>query len=395
MRKAFIYILVFYYCVHFIIPGIYFLFSGNFNTYTTTEDNEGILKGFLLNTVTIWGAILSIYFIPYKHKLIKPKFYNLTPLLYISIFISVVYYFLRGGFEGRLSNNMAGSILSYIVLFLNPFMILLAILFYQRKPFNLIVLFLVYLIYTTLTGSRSGVISLFTILLMYPVFSNYSSYKRSIKKVLVALLIISPVLFLIATIFVRNAGVDISSNTILRLIMGRLSFLETSMLPIHYKDMGDPLSIFYDKYGLLNQIKLIIDSLFPGNLFTPDVMPNQYYRAAFMGRSENFVVNVYTSINMTFPIYLYMYFNAFFSCIIGIGLLVLYYRICLKFRNNFFILIPLLASLYGLLIYFDWTMFFLQVFAYTLTAVTVYGFSILRNAITESIKDGANNLKEA
>lgn len=174
--------------------------------------------------------------------------------------------------------------------------------------------------------------------------------------------------------------------------MGRMSFLETSMLPIHYKDMNDPLNIFYDKYGLLNQVKQIIDSIFPGNLFGNDVMPNQYYRAAFMGYSVNFVVNVYTSINITLPVYLYMYVGSFFSCLIGIGILVLYYKLLIKSAGNIFIVVPLLASLYHLLYFFDWVMWFLQFFTFMLTSFTVYGFSILRQAFVELIKKGPSYL---
>ena len=100
---------------------------------------------------------------------------------------------------------------------------------------------------------------------MYPAFENYQLYKKSIKKLLGSLLIISPFMFLFATILIRKSDIELEPNIIVRLIMGRMSFLETSMLPIHYKDINDPLNIFYDKYGVLNQVKQIIDSVFPGN----------------------------------------------------------------------------------------------------------------------------------
>lgn len=390
MKKAFISILLFYYILHFVIPGIYFLSTGaNFNTYTSVEDKAGILKGFLLNTVTILGAILIISFLPdnKRSETVKPKFYKLSSLFYFSIIFSVIYFFLGGGFEGKIKGSMAGSIFSYLAFFLNPYMILLCVLFYQRKVVNVVILFFIYLIYATLTGSRSGFISLFVIFLMYPAFSNFDLYKKSIKRVLFGFAVISPLLFLAATILVRDAynGLDLNPNIIMRLIMGRLSFLETSMLPIHYKDMGDKLDIFYNKYSLLNQLKLIIDALFPGNLFGGDVMPNQYYRAAFMGYSEDFVINVYTSINITLPVYLYMYFGNFLSCIISIAILVLYYRLCSRSVNNIFLFVPLLASLYHLLYFFDWVMWFLQFFTFMLTAFAVYGFSVLRQAFIKII----------
>jgi len=237
-----------------------------------------------------------------------------------------------------------------------------------------------------MTGSRSGFLSLFIIFLMYPAFSNFAIYKKRIRNVLIALAVISPILFLAATMYVREVNVLFTPDLIMRMIMGRLSFLETSMLPIHYKDMGDPVEIFYQKYDLLNQLKLIIDTLFPGNLFGSDVMPNQYYRAAFMGYSESFVVDVYTSINITLPVYLYMYFGSVFSCLFSVCIIVVYYKLCSRVRNNIFLFVPLLITLYGLLVFFDWTIWFLQFFTCMLTTFTVYGFDILRQAFVQMIK---------
>jgi hypothetical protein len=388
VKRVFISILIFYLVVHFIIPGIYFLIDGNFNTYTNVQDNAAILKGFILNAVTILGTIGVIMFLPggRNERPIEPRFYKLTGLFYVSIIFAITSFFIGGGFEGKISGSTLGSLFNYLALFLNPFTILLFILFFQRKQFSVVVLFLIYLIYTILTGSRSGFISLFIIFLMYPLFTNYTLYRKSIRRLLISLLIISPVIFLTATILIRKADIPLSSDIIMRMIMGRMSFLETSMLPIHYKDMGDPLSIFYEKYSILNQLKLMIDALFPGNLFSPDVMPNQYYRAAFMGYSEDFVINVYTSINITLPVYLYMYFGSFFSCLISILILVFYYRLCLKCVNNIFLLVPLLASLYHLLYFFDWVMWFLQFFTFWLTTFTIFGFSLLRQAFVDVVK---------
>ncbi len=396
MKKVFISILLFYLIVHFIVPGIYFSFVGSYNTYTNIDDKQAVLQGFILNAVTILGTIVVVYFLPTKKekKLIFPKFYNLTPLYYFSIFLFIVFFFLGGGFEGKITGNSLGSLFNYIAFFFNPFIILLCILFYQRKPFNIIFLCLIYLIYATVTGSRSGFISLFIIFLMYPAFSNYQVYKKSIKKLLIFLLFFTPFLFLAATIFIRKSNIQLDSSFIAKMIMGRLSFLETSMLPIHYKNLDDPLYIFYDKYGLINQIKLIIDSLFPGNFFGNDVMPNQYYRAAFMGYPVPFVISVYTSINITLPVYLYMYFGGIVSCLIGIGILVLYYKLIVKSVNNIYLLLPLLASLYHLLYFFDWVMWFIQFFTFLLTSLAVYAFAITRKSLVEIIKQDPVQLQK-
>lgn len=369
--------------------------NNNFNTYTNVADNAVIFKGFILNAVTIIGAIIVITLLPLKNdaEKVQPMFYKLMPLYYISILFSLIYFFVSGGFEGKISGGMLGSIFNYAQLFLNPYMILLCVLFFQKKRFNAVVMFVIYLIFTTLSGSRSGFISLFIVFLMYPIFSNYQLYKKSIKRLLLSLAIISPILFLVATILIRKADIPLTPDIIMRMIMGRLSFLETSMLPIHYKNANDSLSIFYEKYSIVNQAKLIVDALFPGNLFSGDVMPNQYYRAAFMGYPISFVVSVYTSINITLPIYLYMYLGGFFACVFGIGILVLYYKLWVMSAKYMYIFLPLLASLYHLLYFFDWVMWFMQFFTFFLTSLTIYGFSLFRVSIVDIIKNEVTYLK--
>lgn len=396
MKKVFISILSFYLVFHFIIPGLFFLYdNNNFNTYTNVADNQAILKGFILNAITIIGAIIIIILLPQRSgaEKIQSKFYKLTPLFYISILFSIVYFFMSGGFEGKITGGTLGSVFNYIQLFLNPYMILLCVLFFQKKRFNAVLMFLIYLVFTTLLGSRSGFISLFIVFLMYPIFSNYQLYKKNIKRLLLSLAIISPILFLLATILIRKADIPLTPDIIARMIMGRLSFLETSMLPIHYKDANDSLGIFYEKYSVINQLKLIVDALFPGNLFGGDVMPNQYYRAAFMGYPISFVVSVYTSINITLPIYLYMYLGSFFACVFGIGILVLYYKLWVMSAKYMFIFIPLLASLYHLLYFFDWVMWFMQFFTFFLTSLTIYGFSLFRVSVVNIIKNEVAYLK--
>src|SRR6476646_7227262 len=98
MKRAFIPILLFYLVVHFLIPGTYILIFGNFNTYSNIEDNAAMLKGFILNAVTILGAIGVVSFLPEKNKrMIPPKFYKLTGLFYFSVCLSIIYFFIGGG----------------------------------------------------------------------------------------------------------------------------------------------------------------------------------------------------------------------------------------------------------------------------------------------------------
>lgn len=387
MKKVFISILLFYYTLHFLIPGTYYLINGYVNIYSDVYDTNATLKGFYLNTFMILGAIAIIMFLPDKKYKIEPRFYNLSKLFYLALGFSIGLYILKGGFSGAISGSMSGSGMSYIDLFLKSNAILVAILFYQQRKTRPALLFIVYLIYTMVMGSRSGVISMFVIFLIYPLFENYSRYKQQLKRVLLLMMIISPVLFFVATVFIRKADLGIGTDVILNQIAGRMSFLETSMLPIHYKENGTlNLDLFYAKYSPFHQLEMMIDALIPGNVFEPDIMPNQYYRVLFLGYSEDFVQNVYTSINLTLPVYLYMYFNEFVTVVVAISVLLFYYFLCYRFYNKPYILLPLLLGLYHLLYFFDLVMWFLIIFPSMLTMLTIYGYSIFRKGIVDYFK---------
>ncbi len=281
---------------------------------------------------------------------------------------------------------MACSLFSYIDFFMRSNIILMALVFYQKKKTTPAILFFFYLVYTIVLGSRSGAVGLFVIFLIYPVFENFQRYKKQLKRTAFFFMALSPVLFVVASSFVRKYDVGVGLEAVVNQIAGRLSFLETSMLPIHYKDTNLSLDLFYDKYSIVHQIKLMIDALIPGNVFEQDVMPNQYYRAVFLGYSEEWVLDVYNSINLTLPVYLYMYFNSFFTVIIGIGILVGYYLLCHVCYKKAYLFLPLIFGLYHLLYFFDFVMWFLGVFPAMLTMLTIYGYSIFQKGMVDYFK---------
>lgn len=189
-----------------------------------------------------------------------------------------------------------------------------------------------------LIASRSTSLSLL-------LFFNYSTWSKNIQNFLKSYAIIYTFIFSLS-IFTFNWASNIrseffkeSDNFIERLkmssqanrgtlikIIGRISFLELTMLPIVYKDYHLPnLVIFYDKYSPINQIKLTINNVIPGDVFAFDVYPNQYYRSAFMKYPLQNSKENYTSINLTLPIYFYMYFNSLVAIIISGFLIWIYY----------------------------------------------------------------------
>lgn len=71
---------------------------------------------------------------------------------------------------------------------------------------------------------------------------------------------LTPFVFVFAT---KLRGVEevFSLEFLINQIAGRISVLETSMLPVHYYDTNLNLDLFYDKFSFWNQLKLIIDGI--------------------------------------------------------------------------------------------------------------------------------------
>jgi hypothetical protein len=216
-------------------------------------------------------------------------------------------------------------------------------------------------------------------------FENFSFYKKKILTFLKFAVVVSPILFVYAT-QIRYGADYIDYKTIGNLIMGRVSFVELGMIPIHYYDTGDlDLSLFYEKYGIIHQTKLILDSLIPGDVFGFDVMPNNYYRSIFLGYSEDFVIDNYMSMNITLPVYFYMfmgYFGSLFTYLYMLG----YYSVCKLLKKSPFLVLLLLSTLYETLVYFDWVMVFSQFFIGLLTIIVLKGYIVLREAFVNGLK---------
>ncbi|WP_109695005.1 oligosaccharide repeat unit polymerase [Chitinophaga deserti] len=388
MKKAYISILIFFLVAHFVIPGLYYLYDGFFSIYEAGfNDYEAIKKTYLLNGISLLATSLIVWMLPSKVKQIKPNIKNLTPFFYFSIGLGIVSYVTRGGYEGAISGSTAGSLLNYIMIFINPIVILKVLLFFQEKKYNVGLLFLVTIAYITFTGSRSAIISLFLVILIFPAFSNYEHYKKQIWRYMAIFMVAAPFLFVLAS---QVRGMEISllgDDLIIKAIFGRLSMVELSAIPIHYKDSGDfNMDMFFDKYGIWHQIKLMIDSIFPGNIFTPDVMPNQYYRAIFLGYSEEFVQEIYMSINTTLPVYFYMYTGMTGAIILTVGVLTAYFLVWRKYANNILISVSLITQLYTLLYCFDFVMWFSQVLTTILSLLSIYLYTFSRKKLANYLK---------
>ncbi|MES2590485.1 MAG: hypothetical protein V4608_01285 [Bacteroidota bacterium] len=391
MKKSFIAILIFYITFHFLIPEIYYLFFEETHIYSAIVDKAASNKAFFINMFSIVGTIGLILAFPFKDNKIQPVIKSLaaSELYYFSILYGLLYLLVSGGFKGILSGVLSGSLYNYINLFLNPMVLLTCALFLQVKRVNIFIMVLLYLIVVTISGSRSGIIGVLLLFLSGLGFYNFYTYKNKLKMILYFFLLLSPFIFIFAT-QLRYGSSGLEFQTLFSKIIGRVSLIETSMIPVHFKDLNDiHLKLFYEKYGIINQLKVIIDSTIPGEIFNNDVFPNQYYRAIFLGRPETFVVENYMSINMSLPVFFYLCYG-YWGIPITILFLFLFFYFMYKYRTNAYNNILFLPLLYQMLIYFDWVMVFNQLFTTVLTLIALFGYIAFRNSLVTKTLEKKN-----
>lgn len=392
MKKSFLLILSFYLIFHFVVPEIYYIFFGNVNVYSELVDNVAANKAFWFNVIAIVTAGLIVFFLPYREYSVKSAISSTaaSELYYFSILYSIIFTFTTGGFQNIIKGEATGTLLNYINLFLSPTVLIMCALFLQSKRSSVLLMALSFIVVVTLRGSRSGVIVVLLVFLMGFAFENFNFYKKRLKNFLKYLLIISPLLFVFATQLRLNEAI-IEWHLIAKFIMGRVSYIELGMIPIHYKDAGTlDLALFYDKYGILHQLKLILDALIPGQIFQYDVMPNNYFRAIFMDYSIDFVTENYMSINMTLPVYFYMMYGNV-GILIAIVFIVFYFLLMFSLRKHPFIILVLFSILYEILTYFDWVMVFNRFFITLLTMLTLRFYMMLRTTFIDWVKKDQSN----
>lgn len=381
MKKVFISILLFYLCFHYIIPLVYYITFGFVNTYSNIYDEGSLIKAFMLNLISILGAILIIIFIPSKKNLRQPTFKYSTKLYFISAILLVSSFFIYGGYKGAITGESQGTILSYIRLFFDLPTLLIVVFFFQSKPIRPYWLIFIYVVVMTLSGSRSAVITIILLFLMFPMFSNGFLYKKRIIKALRFLVILAPFLFVIS-----SAIRGYASNRLFDLIIGRVSFLELNTIAIYKADSDKAImDLFYEKYGVVNQFEQITNAISPIDPFNYDVDPNQYFRSIFMGLPKHNVLDRYMSINLTLPVYLYLKYGAILACFLTIIFLISAFLILNQFCNNTYIVLIILVNFYSILYFFDWVMIFKGIYSSFLTVFFLYRYECFNSFFNRTI----------
>jgi len=337
----------------------------------------------IINIVAILGTITILHYLPDSNHIVEPRFNNSISFFYFAVFIAIFKFISGGGFEGSLKGTTHGTLISFISLFFNVNSAFFFAICLQKNLKNVFVILAIYVILMTALGSRSAIIGILLIALMLPLFKNNDLVKRKLRILIILLSIISPLLFLLGT-SVRG-GLD--RNLLGKIIIGRISFIESSMIPLAGRQNNTMDELTFDKkYSTLNQFKQVINAISPIDPFLPDISPNQYFRQIFLGASESKVQNSYMSMNMTLPVYFVMKSNIFIGICLTIIFLSLLYLIWIRFSSNIYIFIAIVRSLYDILYYFDWVMIVQVIFSTTLTLITLKYYDVVINSIKYTTK---------
>lgn len=365
MRKQFVRFLLFFWSFHFLLPYIYQLIYGKVNIYSDVDSELGLW----INSIVIVLVIFVLYCfrIPYFEK-IKPL-YNYAKIHYfISLLLLILRFILGGGYSGLVAGSSNGAFISFLSLFFNVQSSFYFVFFFQKELKSVNLYVLSYIIALTMLGSRSAIIALLLLFLFFPLYENSEKWMGTMKKSLIVLCFFAPLLFVLGTL-VRT---EISFDFISKLLVGRISMVEISSIPLNAKeDYSYDAALFEEKYSIPNQVEQSINVLTPIDLFPYDVSPNQYYRSIFLGYSEDFVQNNYMSMNMTFPVYWVMLSNYFCGIILSITLLLLLFYVWVRNRNSAYIVTLMLCSLYEILYFFDFVMIMQKILYVTLSFITL------------------------
>lgn len=361
------------------MPLLYYSCFGFVNLYSYLEFGSSVIKGSIINIVSVIGTIIVIKFLPDKKLKVLPKFSHSFKFYLMCMILSAVTVFFSGGYEDVLAGGMNGSVLSYLSLFFDGTTALALYLFYQKKIKYVLLSILLYILVFTLSGSRSAFIIVIVISLILPIFNNNNFVKNKLKPFLLVCCIASPMLFYYGTA-VRGA---IDKDLLLNLIVGRISMVELAAVPIESEETGKMnVGLYNDKYGISNQFRQSVNEVLPIDPFEHDINPNQYFRPIFYWEAtELAIIDQYMSINLTLPIYFYLNSNFFIGILLTITFLSWLYYIWVSKNQNIYIFIGIIMSLYYLLQFFDWVMLTAGLFRMVLTIFTMIQFEKLLNTL--------------
>lgn len=365
--------MIFYFCFHFIGPSIFYWFFGYKSTYRANFFDYNSLKiGFLLNLFTILIGIFLVWITPVGNcSKVKWMPRGSIIFLIISLVFTLGVMLTNQDYQDALKTFNTRK--DYWVLGEMFFNLDFYLLFGLTYSFNFITeVSLAYVFLKVVAGSRSAPLVLLHLGLVSVVSPLAKKYYKKYSIYLLISFLFAVFGFNWATAL-RSKEPQVEESITERVqlatgvsggqiyqIVGRISFLENTMLPIFHKKSNDSrsMSIFKTKYSPLNQFKIFINNVVPGDIFEFDVYPNQYYRAAFMDLTVQQAREYYTSLNLTLPVYFYMYHSFLLSIFFAGFCIWVYFIFAMIFFKFHSLLGAAIASIFypGLLTYFDFVM---------------------------------------
>lgn len=367
------------------MPLVYYNFINEVHLYSDLFDWPSIILAAAINVFGIGIAMLSIKMLPASKDRVKAVIdgNGLRHLFYVSVFFKLIYGIVSGGINGVIAGEMNGTMLNYANIFLNPTILMACIFLLENGQRKAYVVFLLYAIEETLSGSRGAIMMLPLLLIYGQAFEGFDSKRKEVWRMLKVSIAFAPFVFMFATAL----RTDISSMDIFdicNMIVGRISSLELAMIPIHYAGAPEAdWNLFFDKYGALSQIKGIINSISPLKPYDPDILPNGYYYAIFLGRSIDYVKTYYSSIPITLPVFVFLYTGVWgvvwFAAIMNVYFVFVSHII----RHPVLCVISVL-QLYSTLIYFDFVFLFKVAYSFLLTGFLLMAYLSVRNMLAYS-----------
>lgn len=384
MKRFFSCVMIYYWGIGVAIPIIYKLVKGEHIRYFTERalvPDQYMTQAAIILTFVIFASILLIIFLPGKNKRISPKFDYGSWYYYIVIVILIfgrisLVGFGTNAYSASTSGVINGTLYSYSTMFMEPFTLLIVYFVGSKKKINIWLMELAYMVYLFICASRAAALWAMVVLMcFYFASSKWKVYRKQIIILGALLIFIAPYIFIVSTrLRASSAGGNI--HDIIFSIVNRCSRLEAAAIPLWEFNTGQyNVELFQSKYGALYQLGFVIDGLIPGNIFTSEAAPCQYYRSIFLGLPKNIAESNYNSNNMTLPVYFIMKYGYLFGIVFAIILIILLYIICKKYERYMFTWLMATSVLLEILDYFDWYMITNRMLN---AGLTIFGFYIVR-----------------
>lgn len=370
MKRLYIYMLLFLWGSGVVVPATWYILTGHHAKIWGTPD-EYLWQVAKLITVVIALSIVIIVFMPDLRKRTEKSLLGQRLERNTKTNVGVFYVFFliklidnlwnshKSGltvFEWTIQGGPSGRLMGYLSIFTDLGVLMAMYLLAYKKNFKIIPFIIVYVFYTVVSGSRSGMMWALVILIgmLFCVENNVLkiNLKKYIPYILIGILLM-PFLYVVSSSLrgYENYGVEYMINQ----IVSRVSLLEDGGVALWKADCGSwNESLFYEKYSLVNQFKCIVNSLIPGSVFEQDIWPNLYYRAIFLGESIEQCRSVYCSNFLILPVYLQLKYDKALAVIVSVMLVVGLYILLALFEKYAISRICAIYILLELFEYFDW-----------------------------------------